>query len=100
VAFEMYAETRSEAIGTGEEFIFEVASRDVGKYPKLVDLYSLFWDSPTLDSRRAGEIVHELIDLLENHGKSDANLTRIVVRLLPFFSHAYRRSCVIRCSSD
>ncbi len=100
MAFSMYADDLSEYIDHHEEFLFEIASRERGIYPELVKMYSEFYDSPTLDSERAGRLVHELIDLLERHGKSDKNLVRVIFRLLPFFSKASRGAYSIRCSSD
>jgi len=100
MAFDMYADDLHEIIGNGEEFVLEIASQTKEIYPELDRLNSAFWDDPTVDNERAGLIVHELIDLLERHGNSDPNLTRIIGRLLPFFSKVFCRSYVIRCKSD
>ena len=96
----MYAEEFSEHIQHHEEFLFEIASREASAYPELVQIYSEYYDSPILDSERAGRLIHELIDLLDKNGEADKNLARTIVRLLPFFSKAARNSYTIRCDSD
>ena len=97
----MHAGDLHESIGHHEEFIFELVSADEARYPELLALWHGFYDDPRIPAESAGRLVHELIDLLSlNGGLDNRRLARTVLRLLPFFSRAYRAQLEIRCDSD
>jgi hypothetical protein len=97
----MYAGNTHESIGHHEELIFVLAQADESRYPELVALWEAFYDDPRISAGRAGSLVHELVELLStNGGMKSGPLVHAVVRLLPFFSCAYRNDQEIRCDSD
>jgi hypothetical protein len=97
----MFACGCREAIGHNEEFLFALAQEEPLRYPELLALWAAFYKSPRLSGRQAGLLVHELIDLLaSNGGAGNKALAAPVVRLLPFFSAAYRSDAEIKCNSD
>ena len=101
MSFDMYAGNVHESVGHHEEFIFSLAQADESRYPELLAIWEDFYDGPRISAGRAGMIVHELIDLLRaNGGFENKPLAQTVVRLLPFFSRAYRNGNEIRCDSD
>lgn len=101
MAFDMYAGERSERIDHHEEFLFSLVAADESEYPQLMSIWERFYDGPCLAPEQAGAIVHELIELLSNNGgEQGSHLAKIVMRLLPFFSFAYKRGLKIKCSSD
>ena len=100
MAFTLYAGDIREVIGHDEEYLLNIVAQSEEKYPILFRLSCEFYDSPVFDDEQAGAIVHELIDVLTEHGRSDANLSRTIVRLLPFFSTAFRKPLTIRSRSD
>lgn len=101
MALEMISGDLKAEIAHDEEFIFSLAQRDPARYPGLVALWSAYYDDPRVSAQRAGDIVHELIELLDaNGGGTNKRLLNLVVRLLPFFSRAHRVGREIRCISD
>lgn len=101
MAFDLHAGGRREHIGHHEEFLFTLAQENESRYPELLAVWNAFYSGPRISSARAGAIVHELIDLLSsNGGLANKPLANTVVRLLPFFSAAYRSQQEVRCSSD
>jgi hypothetical protein len=99
MAFDMYAGASHEVIGHHEEVLFEFAENEPAKYPELRALHKELYSDPILSDERAGRITYELIELLDA-GKHDKLVFHTVVRLLPFFSRAYRQNQPIRCVSD
>lgn len=101
MALDMFAGDSHDCIDHHEEFILDLAQMDEARYPELGAISALFYEGPRLSPRQAGALVHELIDLLAFHGGlANKPLAAVVVRLLPFFSMAYRQDQDIRCSSD
>ncbi|MDC6167378.1 hypothetical protein [Paucibacter sp. XJ19-41] len=101
MAFDMYADQAREAIGQHEEFLLMLASADEARFPELSAVWSSFYKSPCLPSAQAGRLVHELLDLLAcNGGRSNKPISEPVIRLVLFFSAAYRGGHEVRCSSD
>lgn len=101
MAFDMYAGDAQERIGHHEEFIFDLLEEDSSRYPELSSIWDRFYDGPRLSSQQAGAIVHELIDLLaSNGGAGNKQLASVVLRVLPFFSKAFRENAEVRCVSD
>ena len=102
MAFDMYfGEAEHEAIGHHEEFLFSLVQEHEDRYPELTKIWEAFYDGPTISAHQSGHIVHELIELLaSNGGLTNKSLASAVVRLLPFFSSAYRGGKDVRCSSD
>lgn len=101
MAFDMYADDAHECIGHHEEFIFTLADENEERYPLIVALGWALYDGPRLSAQQAGGLVHELIELLVAHGGiGNRPLAALVVRLLSFFSNAYRKGLDIRCVSD
>jgi hypothetical protein len=65
----------------------------------VLGVWQRFDQRPQIVPDEANAIVHELIMLLAaNH--ADRALTQLIVRLLPFFSQAYRTQEPILCRSD
>ena len=92
MAFDMFAGDSRDCIAHHEEFIFELAQAHPARYPELLAMFHLLYDSPRLSARQAGALVHELIDLLASHGGlGNKPLAAVVVRLLPFFSTACKQ---------
>ena len=101
MAFDMFAGDHHESIGHHEDFLLGLVEDDRARYPQLVSLRDAFYASPRISPCQAGALVHELIDLLSsNGGIANKALARIVVRLLPFFSRAYKNEHAIVCRSD
>ena len=101
MSFDMYAGDTHESIAHQDEFIFALAKADASRYPELVAIWEAFYDDPRISTARAGALVHELIELLNTNGGVKAGpLAYTVLRLLPFFSGAYRNNQEIRCESD
>lgn len=101
MAFDMYAGERHESIEHHEEFIFYLAGANDSRYSELLRIWRLYYDGPRISSSQAGELVHELIELLwTNGGFQNKALSHLVIRLLPFFSAAYRNAEDIKCTSD
>jgi hypothetical protein len=107
MALSMSLAGASEDIDSNEQYFLVMAAAQPRLYPALAAVWNQFYDSrPMAESRSesiapdaANAIVHELIMLLAaNH--ADRALTQLVVRLLPFFSQAYRTQEPIRCASD
>ncbi len=99
MAFDMFAGETEAVIDHHEEYFLVMAAEYPQQYPTLAALWKDFYDSPTIAPLAANTIVHELIALLAaNH--ADKVLNKLIVRLLPFFSQAYRHEQTIRCSSD
>ncbi|WP_332776473.1 hypothetical protein [Polaromonas sp.] len=101
MAFDMFAGGVQESIGHHEEFLFSLAETDESRYPELLKVWQFFYDDPRLSAHQAGALVHELIELLaSNGGLASKPLASVVVRLLPFFSMAYRSQQEVTCRSD
>jgi hypothetical protein len=107
MTFSMSLAGASEDIDGNDQYFLVMAAAQPRLYPALAAVWKRFYDSPpmpegqsaTMGPDDANAIVHELIMLLAaNH--ADRALTQLVVRLLPFFSQAYRTQESIRCSSD
>jgi hypothetical protein len=65
---------------------FKVVSLPQQREPEVID---------------ALNVVHELLDLLaSNGGTSNKPLASVVLRILPFFSMAYREQREVRCVGD
>ena len=97
----MYAGDRRELIDHHEEFIFSVAEQYENSFPELMRLWEQFYDGPRLSPAQAGAIVHELIELVSTiNSPRERQLTELVLRLLPFFSYAYKENVEIKCLSD
>lgn len=101
MGFEMYAGNAHECIAHHEESIFALLEQDERRYPQLAVLRQEFYRSHRLSAQMTGDLVHELIDLLAaNGGIANRPLLLLVLRLLPFFSMAYRHGVEVRCVSD
>lgn len=101
MALDLYAGDRHEAIGTQDEFLLQLADADPAKYPQLGAISARLYDGPRLSAEQAGLVVHELIDLLAEHGgTSSPALARVALRLMSFFSVAHRAGLEIRGHSD
>ena len=101
MAFDMFSGSLHEEIGHHEEHIFALAAENESQYPELSGVWASFYADPRLSARQAGVLVHELIDLLAaNGGTSNKALASTVIRLLAFFSAAYRNDLEVKCSSD
>jgi hypothetical protein len=99
MAFSMFLGGTREDIALHEEYFLVMASAHPQTYPALASVWQRFYDDPTIVAAEANAIVHELVMLLAvNH--ADRALTQLIVRLLPFFSQAYRTQEPIRCASD
>ena len=101
MAFEMYAgELRGEVASHEERIFVEISSR-AQDYPELSKIWTQFYSSPKLLPEQSERIVHELIDFMSDPIHStDSDIQRVVLRLLPFFSKAYRLNTIVRCASD
>ena len=101
MAFDMSAGDRQDCIDHPEEYILQLAAEKPAQYPELCDLWVAFYNGPSLSPEQAGALVHELLDLLLAHGgASNRPMADEVMRLMAFFSHAYRRGLKIDCQSD
>ena len=101
MAFDLHTAEISESIGNHEEFLFLLVEEQPDSYPQLSALWDAFYKSPGLSPEQAGTVVHELIDLLEcSGGVSNKALSRLIFRLLYFFSIAAKKNQSIQCSSD
>lgn len=101
MAFDMYVGDSHESIGHHEEFLFALAQENEPHYPELIAIWESFYDGPCISAVQAGILVHELIELLDtNGGFTNKPLASSVMRLLSFFSMAYRSCQNIRCCSD
>lgn len=99
--FDMHAGGARESIHHHEEFLFSLAAEHSSRYPVLLDIWESFYKDPRLHPDQAGNLVHELIELLSsNGGLSNKPLAITVSRLLPFFSTAYRNGETVLCNSD
>jgi hypothetical protein len=99
MAFCMFLNGTTEDIAQHEEYVLVMAASHPRLYPALAAVWQRFHDNPTIAAAEANAIVHELIMLLAaNH--ADRALTQLVVRLLPFFSQAYRTQESILCRSS
>jgi hypothetical protein len=99
MAFCMFLGETLEPINHHEEYLLVMAAAHPRQYPVLASVWQRFYDDPIIAATEANAIVHELIMLLAaNH--ADRALTQLIVRLLPFFSEAYRTNAPIRCASD
>jgi hypothetical protein len=108
MALSMSLAGTSEDIDSNEQYFLVMAAAKPRLYPALAAVWNQFYDSRVIDADRpaasigpddANAIVHELIMLLAaNH--ADRALTQLVVRLLPFFSQAYRTQESILCRSS
>jgi hypothetical protein len=99
MAFSMSLAGASEDIGGNEQYFLVMAAAQPRLYPALAAVWNQFYDSRPIAPDDANAIVHELIMLLAANN-ADRALTQLIVRLLPFFSQAYRTQEPIRCSSD
>ena len=101
MAFDMHADGDQQMIGLHEEFIFQLAQADEDAFPTLMWLWDAYYDSPPISPQQASALVHELLELWARHGAEDnPALSRLCLRLLPFFSRAARGNATIRTSSD
>lgn len=101
MSFEMFAGLLKASIEHHEEYFLQIASENAARFPELTAIWSSFYRDPMLSPRQASALVHELIDLLaEQGGIQNKALAAMVIRLLPFFSAAYRTGQQISCSSD
>lgn len=101
MAFDMYVGSAHESIAHHEEFLFLLAQGNESRYPELMTVWEAFYTGPRISAAQAGALVHELVELLSsNGGLSNKPLASVVVRLLPFFSAAYRTHQEVRCRSD
>ena len=100
MAFDMYMGKTRDCIGHHEEFLLELARRTPDRYPGLSTLFDNLYADPVLQPDAANIITHELIELLPEAVQVHKSAERIILRLLPFFSSAYRQGIEIRCSSD
>lgn len=101
MAFEMYADSEREYLHETDEYLLALVRDASPRYPRLSKLSHMFYGSPRLSLEESGKIVHELIELLSsNGGTSNKPLAHLVLRLLPFFSRAYRNATEIRCCGN
>lgn len=92
MAFNMYTGERHEVIGDGDELLFQLINdKDRRHCAELLRLSDRFYSNPRISPSQAGALVHKLTYLLvANGGCPNKTLARIVVRLLPLFSTAYK----------
>lgn len=101
MALDLYAGDRHEAIGAQDEFLLHLADADRARYPQLSAIQARFHDDPRLHVEQVGLVVHELIELLAAHGGTgNPALARVALRLMTFFSVAYRAGLDVRGHSD
>jgi hypothetical protein len=99
MAFCMSLDGTIEVIGVNEQYVLVMAAAQPRHYPMLASVWQRFDQSPSIGAADANAIVHELIVLLAANN-ADRALTQLIVRLLPFFSRAYRTQVAILCSND
>ena len=102
MAFEMYANKYHEKIDHHEEILFHYVNDHDENYPSLYDIWENFYNGPRFSPEFANNVVHELILLLSNINEFENKkaIQKIILRLLPFFSFAYKNNYEIKCSSD
>ena len=101
MALDLYAGGSREAVKAQDEFLFQLAAEDARRYPRLSAIWTGFYDDPSQTAEQAGAVVHELIDLLAaNGGMSNGALASVALRLMSFFSAAYRQGVEVKAVSD
>ncbi len=98
MAFDMYLGDRHEKIDHHEDFIFTLIG-DGDAYPELARIWTEFYSNFVIAPEQANRLVHELILLVATAAENQV-LTRLVLRLLPFFSAAYVSGQGIQCHGD
>jgi hypothetical protein len=101
MAFDMYLGKERESINHQEEGLFEIIFDDES-YPKLNTVWEDYYNGPLIQPNKANDLVHELVALrIQIVGNDKLKyLIRIIDRLVPFLSKAYRTDKEIRCVSD
>lgn len=97
----MYLDEQHEQIDFHEEGIFELIEKETS-FPQLDHIFQEFYSSPKISPEMANDLVHELIALnvLISKNKKYKHLEAVVLRLLPFFSSAYKSGKSIQGAGD
>jgi hypothetical protein len=100
MAFDMYLGEKYEKIDHHEEFIFGLIEDD-SMYPELSRIWIGFYTNLVISPQQSNRLIHELLMLLEKANLSEnKTFTKLLLRLLPFFSAAYVNDQDIRCAGD
>lgn len=100
MAFDMYLGEKYEKIDHHEEFIFGLIEDDL-MYPELSRIWIGFYTNLVISPQQSNRLIHELLMLLETANLSEnRTFTKLLLRLLPFFSGAYVNGQDIRCAGD
>lgn len=99
MALDIYSPDRQDGIQHHEEFVFSLVEREPKRYPELNRIWREFYNDPTISAEQSGQLVHELIDLLDCH-KSDPRVVNLAARLIPLFYFSNKKSVDIKCKSD
>ncbi len=101
MAFDMFFDNRRESIEEHEEVLFELFG-DSDNFSGLNHIWFNFYDSPSISPSMSNDIVHELVALIEVVNKKPKNkhLLDVIIRLLAFFSTAFRSNKTIQCAGD
>jgi hypothetical protein len=97
MAFDLYLGRRKVSIDTLEEEIFHIVNNDA-RFPRLNWLWEEFYNSPSITPKQANDIVHELILLRSIH--TSYSVKKVIDKLLPYFSLAFKDDITITTLSD
>lgn len=101
MAFDLWLNNERESIEAFEEGLFDLIGNGEG-FPVLDYIWNNFYASPTIEPEMSRKLIFELISILEivNDNKEYAHIIKLVIRLLPFFSRAYKKGEVIQGAGD
>lgn len=99
VAFDMYFGSRREAVFDYEQYLLAMA--EPARFPQLSTISARFYERFSLSPQQANACVHELLAILDEYGPAGNNaISLLVLRLVSFFSAAYRTGENIQCVGD
>ena len=101
MAHDLWLEDQCESIEDFEEGLFEFVSQD-SDFPVLWYIWNEFYGSPKITPEMANDAVHELIAILKiiNGKHEHTHIKKLIERLLPHFSAAYRTGRCIQGGGD
>lgn len=99
MGLDLYSSSRQDCIQHHEEFVFSLVEREPKRFPELNRIWREFYNDPPISSEQAGQLVHELIDLLDSHN-TDPRVVNLAARLIPFFYFTNKQNASVRCTSD
>jgi hypothetical protein len=101
MAHDLWLDDKCESIEEFEEGLFEFVSSD-SEYPVLSYIWNEFYGSPKITPEMANEAVHELIAILKiiENQHEYTHIKKLIARLLPLFSTAYKSGKIIQGAGD